>query len=204
MTPSPPNKKQLLQSALAAHRRGSLDRASEFYEAVLAVDPGDPQANHYLGVIAYQQGKPQKAVSLIEAALRGDPGRADFHCNLGNAQKMLGKTQEAVESYRRAVTIRPDYSHGWSNLGVALQALGRLQEALESYVKALAAEPRAQPHTGRVVGVRPGYAGPPAHAGSTDRSELTARPRVGGDLRVKAPRSPAEARTCALGASGFT
>src|SRR5690349_16827449 len=51
-----------IASALAHHRAGRLAEAETLYRRVLAADPHDIDASHFLGVIAYQRGDLPQAV----------------------------------------------------------------------------------------------------------------------------------------------
>src|SRR5260370_3739917 len=47
---------QLLEDALAAHRRGSIADAKRIYASVLSIDPANAAAHGNLAIIAAQQG----------------------------------------------------------------------------------------------------------------------------------------------------
>jgi predicted TPR repeat methyltransferase len=131
----------ILAEAVQFHQRGQLDAAKARYQQVLALDPRQPDALHFLGVIARQQGDPGQAVRLIEQAVALKPGQANQHCNLGAALQDLGRAADALLHYERAVALDPNYALAFSNRGNALRHLGRLEEALASYERALALRP---------------------------------------------------------------
>ena len=131
----------LLTDAVGQHQRGQLDAAKALYERVLASDPRQPDALHFLGVIARQQGDASRAVGLITAAIAIRPGRANQHCNLGAALQDLGRADEALANYDEAVTLDPHYALAFCNRGNALRHLGRFEDALASYERALALRP---------------------------------------------------------------
>ncbi len=71
--------------ALQHHRVGRLSEAEAAYGEVLAVDPENIDALHFLGVIAYQRGEHGRAEELISRALSRNASNAPAYSNLGNA-----------------------------------------------------------------------------------------------------------------------
>lgn len=134
----------LLQRAVAMHRDGELGQAQALYEDVIARDPAQPDALHFLGVLRHQQGDSDAALALIERALARAPEHADIHNNLGNIHKERGDPVAAEACYRRALALAPEYIHAIGNLAVVLQAQGRLDAAFNAY--------------GLLLRVAPGYA----------------------------------------------
>lgn len=130
-----------LTDAVKEHQRGQLDAAKALYRRVLDADPRQPDALHFLGVIARQQNDPTLAVQLINQAITLRPDQASQHCNLGAALQDLKRSDEALRHYEKAVQLDPQYALAFSNRGNALRHLGRFDEALASYERALALRP---------------------------------------------------------------
>ena len=61
--------KQALQRGLTAHKEGKLQDAEYFYRAVLQSEPGHPDVNHNLGLIAVSANKTAEALPLFKTAL---------------------------------------------------------------------------------------------------------------------------------------
>src|SRR5262245_8655183 len=55
----------VLKQAVDLHRAGRLDEAAVGYQRVLAEEPENPDALHFLGLVAYQSGRAREAVDLI-------------------------------------------------------------------------------------------------------------------------------------------
>ncbi|KAA0588522.1 tetratricopeptide repeat protein (plasmid) [Azospirillum oryzae] len=127
----------LLREALAHHRAGDLDGAERAYRAMLAVDGGNADALHLLGVLHHQHGRDADAVHLIGQAIARRPKMAEQHANLGLALHALGRLEEAEAEYRRALALREAYAEAHNSLGSALQDRGRLAEAALHYRRAL-------------------------------------------------------------------
>jgi tetratricopeptide (TPR) repeat protein len=132
---------QVLCRALEHHNGGDLSEAKSLYQQILLVDSHQPDALHFIGVIAHQCGENTIAVDQINKALIIKPNYVEAYCNLGVSLAALGKHDEAVASYHKALTINPDYVEAYCNLGVALDALGKHDEAIASYQRALIINP---------------------------------------------------------------
>ena len=132
-----------LDTALQHHQAGRLSEAEVAYREMLAVDPENIDALHFLGVISHQRGEHGRAAELISRALSRNPSNAPAHNNLGNALGGQGKLNEAVASYLNALALDPDYVDALVNLGAALTAQGKPDRALACYKRALALAPNA-------------------------------------------------------------
>jgi tetratricopeptide (TPR) repeat protein len=130
----------ILHQAVRQHQHGRLDEAARLYQAILAVQPGHPEALHLLGVVAHQKGDYARAVELIVRAIAGKPGDAMYHANLAEAYRALGRLDEAVASCRAALRLRPDYAEAANNLGLALLGQGKT-EAIAQFGEALRLKP---------------------------------------------------------------
>lgn len=139
----PPNgaMRDVLERALRVHRQGRREAAERLYRDVLRLQPAQPDALHYLGVLQHQCGHSEAAVSLIGAALERAPQYADAHNNLGNVHKECERLADAEACYRRALSCAPDHVDALANLGVTLEAQERLPEAFVAYAHLLEAAP---------------------------------------------------------------
>ena len=103
------------------------------------MQPADPDAWHFLGVIALQTGRAEQAVALIEKAVARQPDHAEAHdFNLGNALRALKRHADAVASYDLAIALRPDVAEPYFNRGNALRDLKRDEAAVANYDMAIA------------------------------------------------------------------
>jgi predicted TPR repeat methyltransferase len=120
---------QALDMAMQFHQQGWLEPAEDFYRSVLNLQPGEPNALHYLGVILHQTGRSEAGIELLRSAIELRPDWADAHNNLGNVFKEAHRLEDAAASYRRAAELAPDDPAVLNNLGLVLRAMGRLDEA---------------------------------------------------------------------------
>ena len=131
----------LLERAVAHHGAGRLDDARALYDRVLAREPDQPDALHFLGVLRHQRGDSDAAIGLIARALEQLPDHADIHNNLGNIHKERGDPVAAEASYRRAIELQPAHVDAIGNLAVVLEVQGRLDDAFNAYGLLLHAAP---------------------------------------------------------------
>ncbi len=131
----------LLNEALAHHRQQRTEQAIEDYRRVLALEPRQPEALHYLAVALAQRGDFDEALTLLSLVIGLRPGDAAAFNHHGNALAGLERHEEALTSYARAIEIDAGFAEAHYNRGVSLAASGRRAEALESYQRAVALNP---------------------------------------------------------------
>ena len=127
--------------ALALQQAGRLNEAADLYQAILAIDPGQTDALHLLGLVALQTGSPERAIELISQAIAQNPGFVLAHSNLGAALLAVGRHGDALVALGRALAIQPDLPDALNNRSSALAGLGRLDKALADLDRALALQP---------------------------------------------------------------
>ncbi|MBY4696410.1 tetratricopeptide repeat protein [Burkholderia latens] len=132
-----------LQQALEHHQAGRLAQAKTLYDAILHAQPGQPDAMHFLGLLACQLKQYDAGLALMERSLAARPDASYFN-NLGNMLRECGRLDDAIAHYRRAVALRPDYPEAHNNLGNALRDAREPAAAMQS--------------CSRAIELRPGYA----------------------------------------------
>ena len=138
----PASADQLLQQALAAHRRGARVEAASLYRRVLEVAPTNNVACTNLAVLATAAGDFDEAEAMFRRVVELEPDAAVAHYNLGFILQERGKLDAAIEVYRRALALRPDMPQAHTNLGVALQHQGKLDDAVAAFRQAIAGNPK--------------------------------------------------------------
>jgi Tfp pilus assembly protein PilF len=141
VAPAAPGVAQQLRYAVNLHQRGDGEGALRIYRQVLALEPDNAVAQHFLGMIHYQRGELAEALPLLEraVALRGD--EPEFHNNLGLALAAADRETDAIAEYRSALALKPGHALAWSNLGLTLQARNELAAAIDAFRRALALDP---------------------------------------------------------------
>ena len=87
----------ILTEALAAHGNGDLTEAESLYRRVLALEPGNAEALHNLGVVGLQSGYPAAAAiprnSVSAAPTQKQPKHTKITVAAGASQNTLSNTR---------------------------------------------------------------------------------------------------------------
>ena len=95
---------QALQKGAEAHREGRLQEAERFYRAILKSQPGHPDANHNLGVLAFSVNKVDTALSLLKNALEANPKIEQFWLSYIDAlikEKQFDNAKQVLEQAKK-------------------------------------------------------------------------------------------------------
>jgi tetratricopeptide (TPR) repeat protein len=137
------NLQALYDAATAAHRQGDLAGAEQAYLRLLAVEPGNPQIRHPLGVLRAQQGKVAEALALLEGVMAQRPPDAGLLKDYGLVLAGAGRNEDALAAFDRALTLT---SGDLELAQLRIEALLRLKrhaEVLTATDQALALQPEA-------------------------------------------------------------
>jgi adenylate cyclase len=96
----------------------------------LAIDPTDPSALNFAGILAITLGRSGEAERLLRAAQVRDPLDPFVMWNLATTYYLADRFDESERTYRQLLAMAPSF--GWTRpfLGKALLALGKPSEAL--------------------------------------------------------------------------
>ncbi|WP_175868206.1 tetratricopeptide repeat protein, partial [Burkholderia seminalis] len=114
--------------------------AKTLYDAILTAQPGQPDAMHFLGLLACQLKQYDAGLALMERSLAARPDASYFN-NLGNMLRECGRLDDAIAHYRRAVALRPEFPEAHNNLGNALRDARVPAEAMASCTRAIELRP---------------------------------------------------------------
>jgi len=130
-----------LQEAVRLHQAGRHAEAEARYRAILAREPANADALHYLGLLVYGAGRYDVAVDLLQQSVRANGRNAAAWSNLGNALTMQQRLPDAEAAFRSALRADPEFADAAFNLANALRQQNRMQEAEDSYRRAATANP---------------------------------------------------------------
>jgi predicted O-linked N-acetylglucosamine transferase (SPINDLY family) len=131
----------LLNQALEALRNSNLETAELYLKQVVSLEPNNPDALRFLGVVAAQRAQYENAKAYFLATIQVAPEYAVAHSNLGNVYAKLRQFDQALGAYEEAARLDPQDAETWSNAGVVFFELKRFEEAIDLYEKALAIDP---------------------------------------------------------------
>jgi predicted TPR repeat methyltransferase len=124
-----------LRTAMLHHQRGDLEFAEGAYRRILATEPTQPDALHYLGMLNFQQKRPAEAIELLKKSLESAPANHHAWSNLGNMLMAIGGRDDARACYERAVELAPELVAAWHNLGILHRRARRMDESIACFQK---------------------------------------------------------------------
>ena len=127
----------MLKQALEQHQAGCFDQAELAYKKVLRLSPENPDALHFLGLIAYQNQDYDTAADLIVKAISVVPNNPIFFRHLGQTFQKQNKLDQAADSYRKAIEINPEYIEAYNNLGGLFHLRKKLDQAINLFQKSI-------------------------------------------------------------------
>ncbi len=130
-----------LQDAFALHRQGRVGDAARVYESIVAREPANAEARHYLGVILASSGRLEEARALMKRSLELKPRDFSFLENYVTLLVGAEAFDEALDFARKAAAIQPRSPNALYLLAVCLQKTGFLAEARAKFSALLQADP---------------------------------------------------------------
>ena len=135
--------KSLLQLPylLELHLSGALAEAEAGYRALLDQVPRNPDAWHFLGVLATQTERAAWGVDCIRQSLAINRNQPDAWAHLAIAFRKLKEFDAALECVDEALRLASDHADAHNTRGNLVRDLGQHESALASYETALRMRP---------------------------------------------------------------
>jgi len=130
-----------ITEAIAAFRRGELERARALAEAQIEGAQGPPDAHHLLGLIDCREGRADAGVSHLRLALTARPDNAAFRVMLARALVDAARPREALEIAVAPAATTPEAIALWHVRAEAALASGEAATAVEAWSILCAARP---------------------------------------------------------------
>jgi tetratricopeptide (TPR) repeat protein len=105
-----------LQQAIAFHKQSNFSEAERLYQDILAQDPANALALHYLGMALASRQELDEARFLIEKALELEPNNPLLHNNTGIFYANQGDLESAAFHSTKAIELKPDFADAYQNL----------------------------------------------------------------------------------------
>ncbi len=116
-----------LRTALSLHQAGQLANAGKLYREIIAKDPKNSHALHYLGLIEAATGNFEQATALLHRSLALEPRNIQFVENYATILFQTGKYQSALEIAERGLALNDCYPPILYVKAVSLCKLKRLR-----------------------------------------------------------------------------
>jgi predicted O-linked N-acetylglucosamine transferase (SPINDLY family) len=134
-----------LQHAIRIHQAGQFPQARELYRAILAGDPQNAGAHHFLGMLEHQTGNLQTALDHLQSAVHLDPNQGFYLVNYANLLKDMGRPEDSERAYLRAAELQPNDPITPYNLGYLYQLWGKWPQAQACYRQSVELDARFLP-----------------------------------------------------------
>jgi protein O-GlcNAc transferase len=128
-------------TALLLHQRGQVGKAADIYRQILARNPADPIALHYLGLLEARAGKFAIANSFVARSIELQPLNTQFRENYATMLCEAGRFELAVQMCDEGLTSDPTNVSLLYIGAIALFKLKRLSESLQRFDKLLVIQP---------------------------------------------------------------
>lgn len=117
------------QLGVALLRRRHAKEALSAFDATLELDPDQPLALNYAGLLNAEAGNLANAESLFRRLILVAPQLAKAHENLGLVVAKQGRPEEALAHYDEAMKLDPSSASAHRNAALACEQLGQMDEA---------------------------------------------------------------------------
>lgn len=132
---------EALAEAARAFQQGRPAEAEQICRGILHAASDNPDALHFLGILAAQSGDLAAAADLFEQALEGRSDDAGFHFNLATVYFRLGRNDDATAAFGRAIAVDPQLTGAHIGLGNILADNGDVEGAIAAFRGALETDP---------------------------------------------------------------
>lgn len=132
---------RMLQAAIGHHEAGRLADADAGYRRVIAADPRNVDALHFLGYLLFQRGEHRGAIDLMARSLAVNPANPRAQYNLAMARLAAGEREQAADAFREAIRLQPQLAEAHFYLGNMLCDDDRIEEGLACMRRALEVRP---------------------------------------------------------------
>ena len=141
ITNTAPHLRSRIGQAVRLQQQGRYPEAEQIYREVLAEAPGQPDALHFLGLLAYQTGRAELAQELMSESLALVPDNPNFIFNYARFLTELSRWKEALPLYQRLLELDPRNINAWYGMGQALHATGHLEDAAGCWQRGIGVAP---------------------------------------------------------------
>ena len=119
-----------------------MERAEEYAQRTLALDPSETAAYITLGAVDLFRGRPEQAIEHLERVMAWDPNIDMVHVMLSGALLQTGRYLAALDAVNKALRLNPrGPTMTWVVMGFVNAELGREDEAVALWLRVVEANP---------------------------------------------------------------
>jgi tetratricopeptide (TPR) repeat protein len=120
---------------------GELDKAEEYNQRILHIDPEWRDALYQLGIISEEKSELEAALGYYEKAVEIDNNDIDSMYNMALLQEKLGNTSEMEKLYEDILFRDPMHFYSLNNLGAHMETLGEYDSAADYLQRSIMINP---------------------------------------------------------------
>jgi tetratricopeptide (TPR) repeat protein len=145
--------KILIHKGIDMVKRGMYDKALEYYDRALEINPKSSDAWNNKGVALYSLNRVDEALQCYSRALEIDPDNLDAMRNIAFVHRATGDLERALELYETVIERGGD-AYDLEAKAAILVAFGRFQEALDCIARAyeMSHDPRFEVEMAAIIG----------------------------------------------------
>ncbi len=132
----------LYHIAMAYVQAGDIQKAVEYFEDAVKVNPENEAALYELGFFCDQQGDFDKSIAYYNSYLDIDPFNFSTWFNLGITYNKAGKHDKAIEAYEFALALNDNFNQALFNIANAFANSGKYKEAIKRYNQYIKLDPK--------------------------------------------------------------
>lgn len=117
------------------------DRAKDYYQKAIELNPHFADGYYNLGGICFDLGKYREAIPSYKKAIELNPDLATAHNNLANVYYKLADYDQAQTLYKKAIELNRYSVRPYYNLGIIYHEMHNHEQAQVLYKKAIAMDP---------------------------------------------------------------
>ena len=130
-----------IDEGLALMQKGDVPAAIAEFQALVAAEPMNAAAHHFLGYAAAQIGDWEAADASLSEALRLEPKNPLFLGNTAIVDVQRGWLDDARLRFSTATELEPDNPRWWDGLGYCHLSAGRFCRAEHAFSRSLELDP---------------------------------------------------------------
>jgi murein L,D-transpeptidase YafK/Tfp pilus assembly protein PilF len=96
--------------------KGNYDKALEYYQKAIKLNPEYEDAHFAIGVVYYKQDRLTSAINAFERVLQINPASRETHNNLAVIYELQGDYERAMKELQETIRLDPAYEKGHLNL----------------------------------------------------------------------------------------
>jgi predicted Zn-dependent protease len=125
-----------------AYRQKMFDKAYEFLDEALMINPNDAGAlNNYAYYLAENDKELKRALVMAEKAIKAEPVNGTYLDTYGWVLYKMGKNKSALKAIEKSLSLSPARdAELLEHMGFVLRSMGKCEEAVEYWNEALEAD----------------------------------------------------------------